>query len=40
LNVLFDKLTGLCYGTLFFKHDVLVCICCGTIVMHDVVVCC
>jgi len=23
-----------------FKHDVVVCICYGTIAMHDVVVCC
>ena len=26
-NVLFDKLMGLCYGTLFSMHDVMVCIC-------------
>ena len=24
MNVLFDKLMGLCYGTIFFKHDVTV----------------
>ena len=41
LNVLFDKLTGLCDETLyFFKHEVVVCTCYGTIAMHDVVVCC
>ena len=26
MNVFFDKLMGLCYGTLFFNHDVMVCI--------------
>jgi len=26
MNVLFDKLMGLCYGTLFSMHDVIVCI--------------
>jgi len=25
MNVLFDKLIGLCYGTLFPMHDVVVC---------------
>jgi len=26
MNVLFDKLMGLCYETLFHMHDVMVCI--------------
>jgi len=26
MNILFDKLMGLCYGTLFPMHNVMVCI--------------